>query len=99
MKFKVNKFALAAATSTTIFYFIKRVVFKMFLFRGMMGFKWGMTYGYGWRMMDAATRAKGAVPRTCHWGWYTLGIVIVFVSSFVAAWFFAWFYNKLVSKK
>jgi len=98
MKFNVNKFALAAATSATLFFFIRRVVFKMFLFQGMLGTK-GMMCGYGWRMMDAASRAKSLRPSVCHWGWCPLKIVIVFVSAFAAAWFFAWFYNKLVSKK
>ncbi|MCK4517409.1 hypothetical protein KAT92_01425 [Candidatus Babeliales bacterium] len=98
MKFKVDKFALAAAAATTLFYFIKHAISRTLLFYGVFGTK-GMMYGYGWRMMDAVSRAKSVRPSIYPWSWYSIKLVIVFAATFAAAWFFAWFYNKLISKK
>jgi len=96
MKFHENKFALVAATSVTLFFFIKRLLFKLFLCKGM-GFCGKM---WGCHMMQVAAKGKGApVMPPCHWGWYSFKFVIIFAFAYAAAWFFAWLYNTLVSKK
>ena len=96
MKFYPTRFALAAATTTTLLKVVGHLVFRFF---GCQLKALGWMGHHCRHMMKAAGKCKGAMPACSPMQMLFMKIAVVFVVTFAAAWFFAWFYNFLICNK
>ena len=94
--FKTGKFALAAGLTAGAWFLMRKILFMVFYWGGMM--PWWRTFCFRFGIVKMPALRTGAYAFMPFMGGVILGTLFAFIGGYILGYLFSWFYNKLTEK-